>query len=391
MARREFVERLKDRSFLASTIITTLIIVAVIVVPPLLGFGDPERFDVGVAGSRAAAYGTAIRAQADALDVDVDVRRTGSSAAAALLADGTLDAVVDGERVRVEQEVPAELEPVLQTAHRAVATQERLAAGGIDPAAVARAGDVPPLQVAAADPPDPGQDTRRGVAFAGIFILYGQLLGYGFWVALGVVEEKSSRVVEVLLATIPARALLAGKVIGIGLLGFAQLLLIAVVGVVGAVATDRVPIDSDVLEPIALVLVWFVLGYAFYACAFAAAAARVSRQEELQNATTPATVVVLVSLFAAFAALDDPGGLLAGVLSFVPPFSALVQPVRGAAGDVPLWETLASMAIMALACVLLVGVAARLYEGAVLRTGARVSLRDAWAGRRRAEGAFTAE
>ncbi len=94
----------------------------------------------------------------------------------------------------------------------------------------------------------------RNIAFVGTILLYGQILGYGFWVALGVVEEKSSRVVEVLLSTIPARALLAGKVIGIGLLGLLQLVLIAVIGLVAASLTGTIELDANAMYPVVLVL-----------------------------------------------------------------------------------------------------------------------------------------
>src|SRR5262249_21777385 len=123
---------------------------------------------------------------------------------------------------------------------------------------------------------------------------------------------------------------------------------------------------------------WFLLGYAFYAAVFAASAARVSRQEEVQNVTTPVTMVLLVSFLAGIYASNEPDSTLAAVLSVVPPFSALVSPPRVAAGALPLWQLLLSVGLMLLAVVLAVRVAARLYEGAVLRTGARVGLREAW-------------
>ena len=122
----------------------------------------------------------------------------------------------------------------------------------------------------------------------------------------------------------------------------------------------------------------FLLGYAFYAGVFAAAAARVSRQEEVQNVTTPVTMLLLVSLVAGIYATNEPGSTASAVLSVVPPFSALVSPPRVAAGSEPGWQLLLAVVAMMVAVVVLVRVAARLYEGAVLRTGGRVSLREAW-------------
>jgi ABC-2 type transport system permease protein len=252
---------------------------------------------------------------------------------------------------------------------------------GLDADAVARAQAVPALPVDALDPPDPDADARRAIVSVGTFVLYGQLIGYGFWVATGIVEEKSSRVVEVLLATVRPRALLAGKVLGIGLLALGQLLLVAVLGVGASAATGVVDIGLSALEPVLLLLGWFVLGFAFYACLFAAGAARVSRQEDLQSVTTPGTLLVLVSFFASFYVADDPGSTAARVLGVLPPFSALVAPVRAAGGSAAWWEAPLAVALMLLAVAGLVVLAARVYEGSVLRMGGTVGLREALRGR----------
>jgi ABC-2 type transport system permease protein len=384
VARREFTERLRDRSFLISTVITVLILLGVAVLPRLLGFGEPPTFDVAATGPRADAERTAIEAQAEAFGVDVRLRDVDDAQAArAQVEDGTLDAAIVGDDVIVSEELDTELGNVLQSAHSSVVSAEQLAEAGIDPSQAQQALEVPPLAVDAIDPPEEGAETRSQLAFVGTLLLYGQLVGYGFWVALGVVEEKSSRVVEVLLSAIPARALLAGKVIGIGLLGLLQLAVIAVVGLAGASLTGTIQLDSAALYPVVLVLVWFILGYLFYSCLFAAAAARVSRQEEMQNATTPLTMLVLVSFFAAIYVGQNPDGAAATVLSIVPPFSALTQAALLAGGEIPWWQSLTAVVLMLAASLALVVVAGRLYEGAVLRMGAKVSLRDAWGPRRR--------
>ena len=120
------------------------------------------------------------------------------------------------------------------------------------------------------------------VAIIGIGVLYGLLILFGQFVAQGVVEEKSSRVVELLLATMKPWQLLAGKIVGLGLLGLAQIVVIAVVGVAGALAFDLVDIPGELIGTAVSVVLWFVLGYAFYAAIFAVAASLVSRQEDLR-------------------------------------------------------------------------------------------------------------
>ncbi|HEU4674625.1 MAG TPA: ABC transporter permease, partial [Motilibacteraceae bacterium] len=287
-------------------------------------------------------------------------------------------------RIVVHKELDPQLGTILQTAARQAATQRQLAADGLSAAQIGALAQLPTPTVDALAPKDPKADTRRGIATVGAFVLYGQLLGYGFWVALGVVEEKSSRVVEVLLATVRPRALLTGKVLGVGALGLVQLLAVAVVGLVAGSASGAIDLTTDAIYPVALVLAWFVLGYAFYACAFAAAAARVSRQEDLNSVTTPMTMLVLVSFLATFYVSSSPDSAGARILAVVPPFSALVNPVRIAGGDAAWWELPLAVLLMLAAVVGLVVVGARLYEGAVLRMGGTVSLRDAWRGRREA-------
>jgi ABC-2 type transport system permease protein len=225
---------------------------------------------------------------------------------------------------------------------------------------------------------DGGPDEREAVAFVAVIVLYGQLLGYAIWVAMGVVEEKSTRVVELLLSAITPRRLLAGKVLGIGALGLGQLLLIGVAGLAMGSATGQLDLDGGTVSALAIVLLWFVLGYALYSCAFAVAGALVPRQEDVQAVTAPLTITILAAFFLSFTALDDPSSTLARVLSFVPPAAPMIMPVRLIAGDVALWELVASVALTTAAAVGLVALAARIYGAAVLRTGSRVSLKAIW-------------
>jgi ABC-2 type transport system permease protein len=379
VARREFRERARDRSFLVSTGLTILIVAAVVVLPRLLGLGD-TTYRVGITGIDADRIAAAAKEQARLSDVRLEIvdanRPTGERA----VRTGELAAFVDGGEVLVERELEPALSAVLDNARRGVEGDARLREAGVDPTVVRSALAVEPLRLRTLDPEAAQSGTRRNIAFLGSLVLYGQLLGYGFWVALGVVEEKSSRVVELLLSAIPARALLAGKVLGIGALGLLQLLATAVVGVGVAVAVGTIELSSTVLEPVAVVLGWFVLGFLFYSCVMAAAAARVSRQEELQNATTPVSMLALVSFFATFYVANEPASVATHVLSVVPPFSALTMPVRTASGEAAAWEAPVAVALMLGIVALLVVVAGRVYEGAVLRMGSRVPLREAWRG-----------
>ena len=145
--------------------------------------------------------------------------------------------------------------------------------------------------------------------------------------------------VEVLLAAIPPRALIAGKIIGLGLLGLAQFALLGVVGLAIAAATGAIELDSTKLGILAIVLVWFVLGFALYAGLFAMAGVLVSRQEDVQSTTTPLTMAIILSFLLVFPALDDPSGGLARIASLVPFSSPLVMPGRVALGEAARWRS----------------------------------------------------
>ncbi len=211
-----------------------------------------------------------------------------------------------------------------------------------------------------------------------MFLLYGQLFGYGVWVATGVIEEKASRVVEVLLSAISPRQLLTGKVVGIGSLGVVQLAFIASFAIVLAKVTGALSISASAVGVAVLVLAWFVLGFAFYAGLFAVSGALVSRMEELQNATVPINIIILVSFFISVGAVQRPDAPVVVLASLLPFSAALAMPVRIVVGAATAPQIVASVLILLGSTALLIPLAGRIYAGAVLRTGARVRLRDAW-------------
>ncbi|MGW0226904.1 ABC transporter permease [Actinopolymorpha singaporensis] len=381
VARRELTERLRDKSFWFSTVLTLVILGVVLFLPKLLGGDDTYR--LAYAGPAADQLAASVKTQATALDLTVERARYADEAAArAAITDGKLDAYVAAGKVVVKDKLDPQIAAAIQTAHRDVVAAERLRQGGMDPAAVRAAQQVAPLAVDALDPTDPKAEMRGQIAFIGSIVLYGQLIGYCMWVAFGIVEEKASRVVELILSAISTRALLAGKILGIGLLGFAQLAVIAAFGLSLGNATGMLNVTTDLLIPVGFVLLWFVLGYAFYSSVFAASAARVSRQEELQNVIGPANMLIMVSFFATFYVNAHPDALVSRVLAILPPFSALCAPVRMARGDAPLWEIGLALVLMLAAIAALVVTGARIYEGAILRMGAKISLLDAWRGAR---------
>jgi ABC-2 type transport system permease protein len=379
VAKRDFSVRLRDKGFMISTGITMAVFTVFILIRAF-GGGGPPTFDLGLHGEGSAAVGDLVVQAGPSQGATIRTQAVDDLAQAERdLAAGTLDAVlIDGERLLVQEGAPDPLERAVQTALIAEGIRASLERAGVPPEEAAGILDPRPVPVTAVEPVDPNEDTNSAVAFVAVLLLYGQLFGYGVWVATGVIEEKSSRVVEILLSTIRARQLLAGKIAGIGALGLLQLVFIAVYGIVLASATGALEIPLQAVGTALQTVAWFILGFAFYASLFAVAGAMVARMEELQNAIVPLNLVILVSFFISIGAVQDPDSTLAVVASILPFSSSLAMPVRVALGSASVFEIALAVAVLVGSTALLIPLAGRLYAGAVLQTVGRVKLRDAW-------------
>ena len=377
VARREFTERIRSRAFQIATAITVAVVGAAAILAGVIGDDDGTTYDVGVQGTEAFAIGGAARAAAPAFDLRVELRRFPSPAAArAAVRDESVDAALVRGAIVTRDEPQDDLEQLLQGAGRQVRAGEALRSEGVSPAQARQALNPPPLRTTLLEGEDDSGD--QGLAFVASLLLYMQLIIYGLAVASGVVEEKASRVVEVLLASISPRALLAGKIAGIGILGLMQLTLTAVVGIALAAASGAIELDGGQVGTIAVVLVWFLLGYVLWASLYAIGGAIVSRQEDLQSSTTVLTLALVVSYLLAFPAVDDPESSIAVISSLVPFSSPIIMPARVAVGAASAAEIVASLGLLLVGIALLVPVGARIYENSVLRMGKQLKLREAW-------------
>ncbi len=300
--------------------------------------------------------------------------------------DGDVDALVTGTPERIVVVVKDQLDPGLRSTLTAVAQQETLSGQirslGGDPATVAGAvADAAP-EVRALEPNQVSPEQVVAGYLVGILIFLG-LMTTGQMVAQGVVEEKSSRVVELLLAALRPWQLMAGKVLGIGLVGLVQVGAILLAAVGSAKAFDLVDTGSLNLASAAVGAVgWFAIGYLTYALVMAGLASLVSRQEDVGSVIAPVMTLMIVPYVVAVSiGTWDPDNTLVRVLALVPFTAPLVMPVRIAAGDVPGWEIALSVGLSIALVPLLVWLAGRMYANSVLRTGARVSVRQALASR----------
>jgi ABC-2 type transport system permease protein len=229
-------------------------------------------------------------------------------------------------------------------------------------------------------PPKKTNSEQLAVGIITSILIYMALLLNGQAVAQGVVEEKTSRVVEILLATVRPWQLMIGKVLGLGVVGLIQVSVIALSGVAAGVATGSLHLHATAaFSTIAWLIAWFLLGYIAYSLAFAAVASLVSRQEEVAAAVTPVLMLLIVGYVIGISILpSNPDSGFVAVLSLIPIFSPTLMPVRLALGVVPAWQAAVSLAGIIAVIPLLLWFSARVYSNAVLRSGARVRLRDAW-------------
>jgi ABC-2 type transport system permease protein len=380
VAARDFWVRLRERSFLISTLLNITVISVLVLARAATGGGAPT-YDLGVVGGPAVV---AVANDAAALgeDGEVVVRVVpldGEAAAQRALEDGSVDAVVSAGQLVGWESIDPVLRALVQTSAHNAEVQAVFDRHDVSPAEQAAASEQAPLAEGVLRSAPPDRSGNAAIAFIGVLLLYGQLFGYGIWVATGVIEEKASRVVEMLLSAIRPRQLLAGKIVGIGVLGLCQLAVIAGFAITLALLTGALKdAPATAIWAALLDIGWFVLGFAFYASLFAAAGSLVSRMEELQNVIVPINLTILVSFFISIGALQAPNSTIAIVASILPVSSALAMPVRIVLGAATVPQIVLALVLLIGSTIALVPIGARLYEGAVLRTGARVKLRDAW-------------
>jgi ABC-2 type transport system permease protein len=384
VAKREILERGRSRGFILSVFFTTVLVVGSFVVPALL-FGEEEATKVGVVQPAPDALDTAIAATAAQFEREVVVTDYPDDAAAdAALEAGEVDIVVDipadlsaSGALRFAEETDQATAQMVSAAIIGLRVNELLGAAGVDPGDLAAA-STPPA-VSALDPQTEDDQAKFFVANIGAVLILVGIFSFGFTVLTGVVEEKQSRVVEVVLSTVRARDLLMGKVLGIGILGIVQLAVFVVAALGAASFTDRLTLPSTTPETVALLAVWFVLGYALYSTALGFLGALASRMEEASNASTPVTMIAMVSYFVAiFAVIDDPSGIVAVVATYLPPSAPFVVPLRAAFDAIGPAEIMLSVVVTIIGTYVLFVIGARVYAGAVLQTAGRMKIRDAW-------------
>lgn len=384
IAKREFTVQVMKKSFVISNVIILAVIVGGIIAFSIFsGSGDDERDVVGIAGDQSIA--AVVEATGDAVGSPVEVREISDAAAArsgvesgdldvALVPDGTAGAYT----AVTESDLTGTLRAVVEGSVATQATNTALAQQGVDQNELGAATSAATVTVDAIDPPDPEAGQRTALALSAVFLLYAQIIGFGMYVAMGVVEEKSSRVVELLLSTVRPLQLLWGKILGIGAVGILQLALYGIAGVGAGLGTGVLTVTGAAVSVFAATLAWFILGFAFFAVLYAAGGSMVSRQEDVNSTTMPLLILIMAMFFAAFYSVSDPESTLANTLSWIPPFSAIMMPLRIAAGVTSPVQIVGSAVLMVITTAILAMGAAKIYQRSILRIGKTVSWKEAF-------------
>jgi ABC-2 type transport system permease protein len=286
LAKREFVERGRSKPLLVTMAVLVVAIIAIGPVASAVMGGDPEATTVGLVGTELSGIEEELKAQGDVFEIEIDVVRYSSTDQAEnALEEGDADVVLsDGNELVFHENDSLRLTALVQRAVDTVVTASILGDVGLSEAEIAALQNPSPLTVSTVEETDPQDDAKRVAAFVGAIVLYIAVIMFGQFVAMGTVEEKQNRVVEVVLSRVRSWQVLVGKVAGIGLLALIQLGVLLGASYISAQLAGFADIDVAAigLPIIAGVFFWFVLGYMFYAFLFAAVGSTVSRQEDLQ-------------------------------------------------------------------------------------------------------------
>jgi ABC-2 type transport system permease protein len=381
VATREVRQRLRGKMLPAVTLVMLLVIAAAIVIPTL-GGNSTHHGKVAVTGRLSTDERSAILAAAQQTGSTVEIVEEPTVADAESAVDnGDVDlAVIDDSSVVVKRALTDTDDS--DTAQAARALSQQLGEQHAFEAAHLTAGQTSTLAHITPVPirglkPAKSTSSDHGAALIGLILLFVMLSQYGTWTLIGVMEEKASRVVEVLLAAIKPTQLLGGKVLGIGALVFGQATILVAFSLGLAAAVGSNVLDGTAPLVIVAVLGWLLIGYAFYSWVFAAAGSLVERQDQVQAIAFPITIPLIIGYVSSLTAVNgDHASAFVTTLAYLPPTAPFAMPVLVSLHAATWWEFTLSALISLASTVAVARFAATVYRRAVLRTGRRVRLRE---------------
>jgi len=391
VAKREMKERGRSKAYLLTSLFTILIVVGIVVIPTFFEGGTSE-YEVGSVGEGNAEIVDAAIQIGNAGDIEgedpsvamevieYDSRQEGEIA----LAEDEVDILlVDATEIVTDAAGAGglggnSLSNLLQRGAATLELERLVAEEGNAAAEVVELMTTDTLEVTSLDGEDPVDESQVFVAYAGLMLLYVAILLYGTWILTGVTEEKTNRVVEVLLSALRPWQLLGGKIVGIGMLGLTQLAITLLMAALAINFTGVLDLPEIPIANLAGIILWFVLGFLLYAVLFAAAGSLVSRMEDAQTAAMPMTMLAVAGMFVSIAALENPEGIVARIGTFFPLTAPMVVPVRTALNGIAAWEYILAVVITVASIGLMLWVAGRVYAGGLLQFGGKVKVKDAW-------------
>ncbi len=381
VAGREIRDRIRNRGFLIGTAVTLLLVLGLVIVPSLFDDGAPPSFDLGVVGEVDPLFGDAVAGAATSQDIDVTVTSVADRATAeSRVEDGELDAVlVDPDTLLVADDVDGQLRGIVEQGRQQAALLGSLTDAGLDVGEAAQllAGR-PPVQVVTPDGTEEQSDAGEGIAFFATVLLFLIVQINGSTLLTGTIEEKSSRVVEVLLGSVRPWQLLAGKLTGIMVLAVGQLVLFIGVTLGANAAVDAFEVPPAATSAVLVGVLMFVLGFAFYAALYAVAGSMASSLEDAQSSAGPLGFLTAGAYIGTLlGVVPNPDSVFAQVLSYLPPTAPFAVPARISVGAISVPEVLVAATITAVAAVLTVRLAGRLYSAAIL-AGGKLTWREVW-------------
>ena len=389
VAGREIMVKLRDRNFIISTLTTIAIFIVAFGVSFLLGGDDGEK-RIAVVSGDAVTIVEQTNVRADAADgEDTDSSATAGAptvrlgieqvadpaAAEQAVRDGDVDAALLGEPGAWTLVGSDGVDPDVAAAVSAtVATDalERNAAAAGTTVADLTAGSVVEERLLEADgTDDEGVQVIAGFVF--VFLFYMAAILFGYAIANSVVEEKQSRIVEILAAAIPLRQLLVGKVVGATALALGQMVIFVAIGLIGLSFTDYATLLPSVAGAAVWYLVLFVIGFVALACLFAVAGAMATRAEDVQTTTSPLLTVIMIVFFGGLF-LQDTWQVIG---SYVPIMSTVTMPIRLVAGTASWWEPAVATVITLVTAAVIIRIAERVYRRSIMQTGRKLTYREA--------------
>ena len=385
IARREIVTRGRSKAYRVTTVVLAILSLGAVVAAAAFSGDDddgPTRATIGVVDLDEATTSSLGENAPESWEIEV-VELTSDEVDDAVQ-NGDVDVAVvrtdDGDgpiEVVWEEEPRFLLDGIVVDALVSVERDARVAELGLDADVVAQLDAPIDASVRFVDPPDDSDTARSVIAALTIFVMFFAVQMYGSQIAMVVIEEKAGRIVEILLSLVRPSSLLAGKIVGIGVLAALHVIIIAA-GLAAALAVSGfqdVPLSAYASLP--LLFVVFVLAFAMFGSFFALVGSLVSRQEDAQQAILPATVPIFIGYALSFQALSSPDSTLAQVTAVVPITSPFSLPVITAQGEASTWLIALALALLAITAFLVVRLAARVYEFTLLRTGTRIPLTEA--------------